>query len=349
MTSDVTRSTRRDVLRTGGLAAAGILAAPYVVRGQGVDPVRFSLEFRIYGGNAPLFLAGENGIFQEQGLAVTLDGSSGSGESVTRVATGTHDVGLADVSTLVEFASRNPKEAPKLIMTVFDRFPAVVLSLKRKPIKSLQELVGARLGTGTTDAGAKILPALLALNKIDPKSINRVTVDVKLRDTMLIKGEVDAVIAFDYTAIFNLIEAGLKLEDINLLYYSDYGFDFWGNSLIASPAIIERNPALVRRIALGVARAWVAGARNREAAIAAVTKRDRLLKGDTERARMDWVLDKLVLTPKVKAGGLGQMDAGRMERGISVLKEGFGLATAPSMDQIYDPRFLPSDADRKIA
>ena len=63
------------------------------------------------------------------------------------------------------------------------------------------------------------MPALLTLNNIDPASFSRVTVDVKLRDTLLIKGDVDAVIAFDYTAIFNLIEAGIKLEDITLLYF----------------------------------------------------------------------------------------------------------------------------------
>ena len=283
--------------------------APHVARGQGAEPVRFSLEFRIYGGNAPLFLGAESGIFRDQGINVTMDGSGGSVELVTRVATGTHPFGLADVSTLVEFASRNPKEAPKLIMTVFDRFPAVVLSLKRKPIKTLQEMVGARIGTGSVDAGSKILPALLALNNIDLKSINRTTIDVKLRDTMLIKGEVDAVVGFDYTIIFNLIEAGLKLEDITLLYFADFGFNFWGNSLIANPAVVEKNPELVRRVALAVARSWAAAAKDRAAAISAVTKRDGLLKAETERARMDWVLDKLVLTPNVRQNGIGNMDA----------------------------------------
>jgi NitT/TauT family transport system substrate-binding protein len=332
-----------------GAGLAGLVAAPSVARAQSPDAVRFSLEFRIYGGNAPLFLGAESGIFREQGIDVAMDGSGGSVESVTRVATGTHQFGLADLSTLVEFASRNPKEAPKLIMTVFDRFPAVILSLKRKPIKTLQELPGTKLGTGSVDAGSKILPALLALNKIDIKSINRMTVDVKLRDTMLIKGEVDAVVGFDYTTIFNLIEAGLKLEDITLLYFADFGFDFWGNSLIVNPTVLEKNPDLVKRVAIAVARSWAAAAKDRAAAINAVTKRDGLLKATTERARMDWVLDRLVLTPNVRQNGIGNMDAQRMARGINLLKEGFQLVTAPTMEQIYDPRFLPPAADRKLA
>ena len=345
MSSNFFKPSRRDVLR----AATGLLVmAPYAVHAQAADAVRFSLEFRIYGGNAPLFLGAERGIFRDQGINVSMDGSAGSVESVTRVATGTHPFGLADLSTLIEFTSRNPKEAPKLIMTVFDRFPAVVLSLKRKPIKTLQELVGARVGTGSVDAGSKILPALLTLNNIDLKSINRMTIDVKIRDTMLIKGEVDAVVGFDYTIIFNLIEAGLKLEDITLLYFADFGFDFWGNSLIANAAVVESNPDLVRRVAVAVARSWGAAVKDRAGAIAAVTKRDGLLKAETERARMDWLLDRLVLTPGVRQNGIGNMDAQRMARGINVLKEGFQLATAPTMEQIYDPRFLPPVADRKL-
>jgi NitT/TauT family transport system substrate-binding protein len=348
MPSDIATRTRRDILRTG-TGLAGLLAVPRLARAQGPDQVRFSLEFRIYGGNAPLFLGAEKGIFRDQGIDVTFDGSGGSVESVTRVATGTHGFGLADLSTLVEFAARNPKEAPKLIMTVFDRFPAVVLSLKRKPIKTLQELVGIKVGTGSVDAGAKIFPALLALNKIDIKAVNRMTIDVKIRDTMLIKGEVDAVVGFDYTSIFNLMEAGLKLDDITLLYFADFGFDFWGNSLIVNPAIVEKNPELVRRVAVAVARSWATAAKERAAAIGAVTRRDGLLKAETERARMDWVLDRLVLTPNVRENGIGNMNASRMERGINLLKDGFQLATAPTMDQIYDSRFLPPAADRKLA
>lgn len=349
MSSLIGKPTRRDIIRIGAAGAAtGLIGMPYIASAQALDPVKFSLEFRIYGGNAPLFLGAESGIFKNLGMEFSMDGSAGSGEAVTRVASGTHDFALADVSTLVEFAARNPTVAPKLIMTVFDQFPACVLSLSRKPVKTLQDITKVKLGTGTSDAGAKILPALLSLNNIDPKSLNRVTIDVKLRDTMLMKGEVDAVIAFDYTAIFNLIGNGMKLEDIHLLYYSGYGFDFWGNSLIASRSVIEKNPDLVKRVATGVARAWVAGAKNRQAAIEAVTRREKLLNPKTERQRMDWVIDKHILTDKVRKGGLGQMDAARMEKGIALLKDGFQLTKAPTVDDIYDGRFLPSAEDRKI-
>lgn len=349
MASEMSKFTRRNLLKGGAGLTVGLLAAPHVARAQAVDAIKFSLEFRNYGGNAPMFLGSENGIYKSVGLDVTPEGSSGSGESVNRVATGSHPFGTADASTAVEFASRNPAAAPRIVMTVFDRFPAVVISFKRKPINTLQEMVGKKIGVGSADAGSRILPALLSRAKVDLAAVNRVTVDVKLRDTMLMKGDVDGVVGFDYTTIFNLIEAGAKLEDINLLYFSDFGFDFPGNSLIVNPEVLQKNPDLVRRVAAATARTWVAGNKDRPAAIAAVMKRDRLLKQDTELARMSWVYDKLILTPAVKQNGLGHIDTARVTNGINVLKEGFNLAQAPTLEQVYDGRFLPPVADRKFA
>jgi NitT/TauT family transport system substrate-binding protein len=344
-----TNLTRRSLLKSSAGAAAGLIAMPAVLNAQAADAVKLSLEFRIYGGNAPMFLAAENGIFRDLRLDVSSDGSAGSGDSLNRVAAGTHQFGLSDASAVAEFAGRNPDAAPKIVMTMYDVFPAVIMSWKKKPINSLQDLAGIKLGTGTADAGSKILPALLALNNIDPNSFSRMTVDVKLRETMLMKGDVDATIAFDYTALFNLVDNGVKIEDINLLYFKDFGFNFPGNSLIASRETIEKNPDLVKRMALGCARAWVAADRDRNAAIAAVAKRDRLLRSEVEVARIAWVLDRLIKTPEVKQNGIGYIDEKRLIDGMKILADGLKFTKPVAVSDIYDGRFLPPAADRKFA
>src|SRR3954449_1233494 len=167
--------TRRSLLKSSAGAAAGLIAMPAVVNAQAADAVKLSLEFRIYGGNAPVFLAAENGIFRDLRLEVTSDGSAGSADTLTRVANGSYQFGLADASAVAESAGRNPEAVPKIVMTIFDVFPAVIMSWKKKPINSLKDLAGIKLGTGTADAGSKILPALLALNHIDPNSFSRST------------------------------------------------------------------------------------------------------------------------------------------------------------------------------
>src|ERR1700731_3167659 len=242
--------TRRDLLRAGaGAMGAAAFGMPSIVRAQ-AKVIPFTLDFRIYGGNSPFFFSEESGINKDLGFSMKLDGSPGSGEAIGRVASGSHAFGFADASTLVEFTARNPNEAPRMILGIFDRFPACVLSFSKKPIDTLKDLDGARIGVGAASAATKVLPALLERSNIDPKKVNWTTVDVKLRDSLLLRGAIDGVISFDYTSIFNLIDAGAKMEDLHFLYFSEFGFSFPSNSLIASRAMVEKEPDLCRRVAL---------------------------------------------------------------------------------------------------
>lgn len=337
---------RRNLLQS---AIAGCAIGSGRARASEPDQVKLSLEFVADGATAPDFFAIDRHIYSDLGLIVTPEASSGSAASIARVAAGTHPFGLADASTLIQFACRNPDSAPMIVMPIYDVFPGVILSLSRKPLTSLQDLPHFRLGTGTADAGAQLLPALLKLNHIDPNSIQRVTLDVKLRDAMLLKGDVDAVVAFDYTAVFNLIGNGVKLQDIHLLYYSRSGFDFFGNALLVNREVAARDPDLVRRMAIAVARGWVGASANRAAAIDAVVARNQLLDKTTELARLNWVYDKLILTPNVNHNGLGAVSTDRISRAIAFIKDGLNFASAPSVEALFDPRFMPPQKDRAIA
>ena len=345
-------STSHDLSRRAALgvgiasAVAGATASPRIARAQASDTVRYSFDFRIYGSNAPFFLAAEKGVFKDLNLSMQMDGSSGSGDAVNRVATGTHDFALADLSTLVEFIGRNPAAAPRAVMTIYDKNPAVVLSLKRKPISTFKDLAGATIAVGSADAGSKLLPALLKVNDIDPTTVNKKTVDVKLRDTLLLQHAVDGIVGFDYTSVFNLIGNGLKLDELNLLYFSDAGFKFWGASLITTPTMIERKPDLVRRVALATARTFVLGQRDRAGAISALIKRDALLDADVERMRMDWIYDKLIMTPNVVRNGFGPIADDRMASGLSLLADALGVSAPITSGQVFDGRFLPPQRER---
>ena len=344
--ADFDALTRRSLL--GGAAAAALASTTGFSFAASPDVMKLILEFRIYGGNAPMFLA-QDSIYKKNNLDITPIGSSGSGEAVRQVAAGLYQFGLADASTLIAFAGANSTVAPKIIMPIFDRFPACIMSLKKKPVTSVEQLKHVKIGSASSDAGSKVFPALMKLNNIDMKSLNITTVDVKLRDALLMTGKVDAVIAFDYTSVFNLIGNGVKMEDINILYFSDMGFGMFGNSLITHPDVIAKNPDLVRRVAAATAEAWVYASAHRSDAIAAVTKREKLLDPKVELARLSWVYDKNILTPNVKKNGLGAFDMDRLTKGIGLIKEGFGLSKAPAVDEIYDGNFMPPLKERTFA
>src|ERR1700730_18040753 len=96
--------------------------------------LRFSLDFIMFGPNSPFVYADEKGYFREAGLSVRIDPSSGSGDAINRIATGAYDIGYADVSTLIEFAAKNPGVNPKIELCIQDRTPATILVRKQAGI-----------------------------------------------------------------------------------------------------------------------------------------------------------------------------------------------------------------------
>jgi NitT/TauT family transport system substrate-binding protein len=117
---------------------------------------------------------------------------------------------------------------------------------------------------------------------------------------------------------------------------------------VVSRALIESNPELVKRMSAAVAKAWIATIKNPQATIDALVKRDPVTDGPLELQRLQWILDKHIVTAATRANGLGFMDKQKMETGLKLLAEGFGMTTVPTVADLYDDRFLPSAADRAI-
>ena len=303
----------------------------------------------MYGTTSPWFYGLDAGFFRDEGIDATVDGGTGSAEAITRVAGGAYDYGNADISAILEFETHNPGLGPKLIMPLTDRYPAAVFSLKAKGITKLADLKGKKLGMASTDAGSRLFPAVLRRANIDGSDIQIISIDVKLRDSLLLRGQVDAVIGFDYTTLFNLYGVGVKPDDINLIYFSDNGFNLYGQGLIASRARIRDNPDQVRGMARAAARTWIAAVHDPKLAIDAIMKRDGLADRDLEASRLKFFIDRYVLTDNVKANGIGAMDVARLQDGMKIVAEGFGLPAVPPVTEIYDDRFMPSAAARKIA
>jgi len=335
------------ITRRATLTAGACLAAPAIARAS-PDVVKLTLDIRRYGGNAPFLLAQDRGFYAEEGIDITIDGSTGSGDAITRIAGGAYDFGFADLGTMIEFCVRNPGQGPMMVMTIIDRVPASLISFKSAGISKLSDIVGRKVGVGQADAVSRLLPAVLRLNHIDIEKVDRQIVSAQLRDSMLLRHVVDAVVGLDYTVVFNLIGNDVQPEQLNIVGFADYGLDFWGNGLIASRAVIARDPSLVRRITRASARGWVAAAADPHAAIDALLRRDPLLPVANEVARLDYVMRSSVLTPRVRAGGLGQYDQARARAGMTTLAEGFDLPRVPAPEEFYDPSFLPPLAERSF-
>ncbi len=114
-------------------AAAALLAFGSA---QAQTSIKFQLDWR-FEGPAALFLQPvAKGHFKAAGLDVTVDSGNGSGGTVTRVASGSYDMGFADMAALMEFHANNPDapNKPVAVMMVYNNTPAAVLALKKSGI-----------------------------------------------------------------------------------------------------------------------------------------------------------------------------------------------------------------------
>src|SRR5262245_65974883 len=101
--------------RAGLVVAAtlGSLLVPGPAAAQ--TAIKFSLDFKFEGPAAPFLVAIDKGYFKAEGLDVTIDTAAGSLEPINRVASGTYDMGLGDINSLIKFRDANPSNAIKAV------------------------------------------------------------------------------------------------------------------------------------------------------------------------------------------------------------------------------------------
>ena len=233
--------------RRGLLALTLACAVPVAALAQ-TTPIKFQLDWR-FEGPAALFLgAAAKGYYKAAGLDVTIDAGNGSGGTVTRVASGTYDMGFADLAALMEFHANNPDapNKPVAVMMVYNNTPAAVLALKKSGITKPADLSGKKLGAPVFDAGRRAFPIFAKANGV--QNVAWTSMDPPLRETMLVRGDIDAITGFSFTSLLNLEARGVKADDVVILPYGAHGVKLYGNVVIATPKIIKENPAAVQRL-----------------------------------------------------------------------------------------------------
>ena len=116
---------------------------PRPAAAQTLTKVNLVLNFAADGGAAGFYHALERGYFRELGLDMSIEPSKGSADAITRTASQASDLGVGDISTLVEFASRRPEIAPKALFLLHNRSPQAVISLKSQRHRQAQPICTA--------------------------------------------------------------------------------------------------------------------------------------------------------------------------------------------------------------
>lgn len=327
------------------LIASLCLGAPMA---QAETDIRFTLDWRFEGPSAPFLMALEKGYFEDEGLNVTIDAGNGSAGAVTRVATNAYDMGFADFSALTETTANNPETAVTGIYMIYNAMPAAVFALKKSGIAAPADLQGKTLGAPVFDGGRKAWPSFARHNDLAVDSVTWQSVEPAIRETLLARGEVDAITGFYFTSQLNLEARGVDSADIVALKYPDYGVEFYGNTIIAGNELLESNPEAVRGFLKAFNKALKETIADPEAAIQYVKNRDGLIKEKLELRRLKLALEANVITDETRAEGLGAVTEDRMDRAMKDMIASYGLKASPRLNNLFDSAYLPAREERLI-
>ena len=330
---------KRTLLKSAlGLA----LTASAAVGFAQTTPLKFQLDWRFEGPAAFFLVPVAKGYFKDAKLDVTVDAGNGSGGAVNRVASGAYDIGFADLAALMEFHANNPDapNKPVAVMMVYNNTPASVMALKKSGIKTPADLAGKKLGAPVFDAGRRAFAIFAKANAVG--AVNWVSMDPPLRETMLVRGDVDAITGFTFTSLLNIEARGVKADDVVVMQYPDFGVKLYGNAIIASPKLVKENPAALKAFLAAFAKGAKDVIADPAKAIEAVKARDGIINTELETRRLKLAIDTVVNSPDARAEGFGQIKGPRLSLMASQVSDAFNTKTRVKVDDIWNGAFLPS-------
>jgi NitT/TauT family transport system substrate-binding protein len=308
-------------------------------------PVKFSLDWKFEGPAAPFTVAIDKGYFKAEGLDVTIDTSPGSLEPITRVASGTYDMGIGDINSLIKFRDTNPGIPLKTVFMFYNKPAFSIVARKSLGVTKPKDLEGKKLGAPAADGAYAQWNIFVKANAIDASKVTIQNIGFPVREPMLQKGQVDAIAGFSFSSLINLKSMGVPADDIVVLLMADYGVNLYGNAVFVNPKFAAEKPDAVK----GFLRALVKGMKDTvkdpDTAVGSVLKRNDVASNPVELERLRMAIRDNMLTAEVKANGYGTVDMDRLAKSIDQIALTYEFKNGkPKAADVFDASFLPSAA-----
>jgi len=324
-----------------GLTAPLLTPAPAAAQTK----LKMVLNWKYQGPQGWFFLAEDRGYFKKAGIDIQMDQGNGSGAPIPLVANGTYDVGFGDINALIQFAATKPAEAPIAVYVMYNQPPFTVAVRADSPIKTPKDFEGKKLGGAAGDGALKLFPALCKIAKIDCTKVEITNMQPNLREQMLMNKQVDGVFGYVNTIRFSAKLMGVADNDIRYINFGDYGMNLYSNGIIVSKKLVAEKPEVVKGLVAAINQGLQDALKDPDAAIAAVAKREPLIKPAVEKERFMATLHDEMNSPEIAKIGLGNVDKERLKKSIDILVEANGLTRTPTVDEVFTDKFIPPVAD----
>lgn len=296
------------------------------------DKVKVQLKYTHQAQFAGLYVAQEKGFFAEENLDVEfIEGGRGV-ELVTPVINGTAQFGIASSDLIL--AKRVEGLAIKAIAAIYRRSAVIFVAKAESGIVRPHDLVGKRVAviSNSTKEYEFQLRAMLSKLNLNIADIELVNLDYQFKG--FLSGKIDATGSYTTGGAIRL---KAQEENLNYIWPSDYGIDFYSDTIFVSDALIESNSNLILRFLRAALKGWNEAIRNTEEAID-ITMRYAKIKDKKMQTAMMEAQQSLVYTGEDQIGWMEEKVWAGMSR--IMLEQGVIDQPLDDINSLYSMKFL---------
>jgi NitT/TauT family transport system substrate-binding protein len=309
--------------------------------------INFIMDWAFEGAQAIWPTAAESGCFANNNLDVKIDRSFGSGDALSKLASGAYDVGVADFSSLINYDAAHPDDKITAVFVISERSAMSIVTLKKYNINKPQDLVGKRIADQQGEASRVMFPAFAKANNIDPNSITWVSVAPNLRQPILLKGEADAAAGHRFTVLVGLRALGVKDDEVTSFPYADWGVRAFGNSVVVKKQWAVAHPEAMRGFLKCTTSAIKLSIADPRQAITWLKKYNSLIDEAAESQGLDFSNNLAIITDESKRDGLSTFSKERLDAVLTQVSEAMQIKK-PAQDDVWDPDYLPPASELKL-
>ena len=213
---------------------------------EAADKVAYQLDWLPGGDKAPIYVCIDKGFCKDAGLDVTIVPGRGSSEAITKIATGTSDIGSADIGALM--AARVSEKVPvTAVLSIFNMGPHAFYTLEGNGIEKITDLKGKKVATSPFTSSNVFLPLVLKDVGMSESDITLIKADPGALGPMLMTGSSDAIIAWMTDVSRYTGQAKEAGKEIKIFPWSAAGLNLYSAALIASDTFLKDRPDVAKR------------------------------------------------------------------------------------------------------
>lgn len=284
---------------------------------------------------AGFYSAVEKGYYKDENIDVTLNAGGPEINPLEEVQNGNAQFGIGQGDSLI--TSRANGQDFVAVAAIFRNNPLVITSLKKDNIQKPEDLVGKTVGTYSLDLenySDLLFLAFMSRTGLDKESMKYALIEDFFGANEIKSGKMDAMsgmFATDQEVMTK--NAG---DEINMMYYKDYGVEVYINSIFVTEAFKNSSPDLITRFLRATFKGYQYALENPEEVATFAVKYDETLDLTYQQEVMKAQI------PFIDTGNapIGSMDQNVWENTQDILLE-FGLLSAPvDLSTVYTNEFI---------